>query len=172
MTGAARTDGRDQQFTGIAAAGSTVVAVGSETGVGMSRGLFVVSTDGGHTFASAKVGGPEDGPAATALPQSVGGSSKGWVAIGSGKSGGAVWTSSDGRTWTREPDAVGRVFGPGSRVNQVVSTGAGFIAIGAKSTKGDFSDAKAVVWTSADGRQWEARVGDQIGLEVKKASYS
>ncbi|HEY8478894.1 MAG TPA: hypothetical protein VIL71_03590, partial [Spirillospora sp.] len=169
---AVRTDGRDQKFTAAAASGSTVVAVGGESGSTRTRGLFVVSTDGGRTFASAQVRGGDEGSTATTPPQVVAGSSKKWIAIGSGDGGGTVWTSSDGRSWTRQPDAVGRVFGRGSRVTQVAATGEGFIAIGEKSEKGDFSDAEAAVWTSPDGRQWETRVGDQIGLEVTRASYS
>ncbi|TDC81670.1 sialidase family protein [Actinomadura sp. 7K507] len=172
LNDAVRTDGRNQEFTSAAAVGTTVVAVGGESGVAKSRDLFLVSTDGGRTFEPAKVEGPDDGSTSTTAPQVVAGSSAGWIAIGSGGSGGAVWTSSDGRTWTRQPDAVGRVFGPGNRVHQVVSTGNGFIAIGANSAKGDFSDAEAAVWSSADGRQWETRAGEQIGLEVNRASYS
>ncbi|MFI0481868.1 hypothetical protein [Actinomadura sp. 9N215] len=173
VAGSAKTDGRDQEILGVAAAGSTVVAVGGESDPQTTRGMFLVSTDGGGTFTSAKVAGRDDGgPAATAVPRAVGGSSQGWIAIGSGRPGGAVWTSPDGKTWTPQPDAVGRVFGPGNRVTQIAATGSGFIAIGMNSRKGDFSDAQAAVWSSADGRQWETRVGDDIGLEVTKASYA
>ncbi|XRQ10862.1 hypothetical protein ACN3XK_08190 [Actinomadura welshii] len=171
LNDAARTDGRNQEFTGAAAVDTTVVAVGGESGVDRSRGLFLVSTDGGRTFEPAEVRSSDDGSASTTAPQVVGGSSAGWIAIASGGTG-AVWTSPDGRTWTQQPDAVGRVFGRGKRVHQVVSTGNGFVAIGASSAKGDFSDAEAAVWSSPDGRQWETRVGDQIGLEVNRASYS
>ncbi|MFD0901013.1 hypothetical protein [Actinomadura sediminis] len=168
VPGSAQTDGRDQELGGAAAVGQTIVTVGSEVGAGASRGIFLVSTDGGRTFKSAAV----EGAGGNATPQAVGGGPSGWVAIGAGSTGGAVWTSSDGQSWTRQPDAVGGVFDGGNRVDRIVATGAGYIAIGAKSAKGDFSDAEPVVWLSSDGRAWEARAGDQIGLNVKKASYS
>ncbi|MEV5824913.1 hypothetical protein AB0L25_04995 [Spirillospora sp. NPDC052242] len=168
VPGSAQTDGRDQEFGGAAAVGQTVVTVGSEAGAGATRGIFLVSTDGGRTFKSATV----QGAAGNATPQAVGGGQAGWVAIGAGTTGGAVWTSSDGQSWTRQPDAVGRVFDGGNRVDRIVATGGGYIAMGATSAKGDFSDEEPAVWLSTDGRAWEARVGDQIGLNVQKASYS
>ncbi|GGV20051.1 hypothetical protein GCM10010182_47330 [Actinomadura cremea] len=168
VAGSAQTDGRDQEFGGAAAVGQTVVTVGSETGAGATRGIFLVSTDGGRTFKSATV----EGPAGNATPQAVAGGPSGWVAIGAGATGGAVWTSSDGQSWTRQPDAVGRVFNGGNRVDRIVATGAGYVAVGAQSAKGDFSDEEPAVWLSSDGRAWEARAGDQIGLNVEKASYS
>ncbi|WP_176611454.1 sialidase family protein [Actinomadura sp. WMMB 499] len=168
VAGSAQTDGRDQEFGGAAAVGQTVVTVGSETGAGATRGIFLVSTDGGRTFKSATV----EGPAGSATPQAVAGGPSGWVAIGAGATGGAVWTSADGQSWTRQPDAVGGVFNGGYRVDRVVATGAGYVAIGAQSAKGDFSDEQPTVWLSSDGRAWEARTGDQIGLNIEKASYS
>ncbi|MGH3239561.1 MAG: hypothetical protein ACRDNL_04220, partial [Spirillospora sp.] len=108
-----------------------------------------------------------------AVPEAVGGSSRGWVAIGSRPGlGGAVWTSEDGRQWRRQPDAVGDVFGPGNRVRRITATGAGYLAIGANSKKGDFTDAQPAVWLSSDGRRWEARVGGQIGVQVSKGRFS
>ncbi|MFC9973738.1 hypothetical protein ACFVH6_22860 [Spirillospora sp. NPDC127200] len=162
-----RSDGRDQAITSIAGAGSTLVAVGGETDADGGRGIFLTSSDGGRTFVSAAM---RDGQAAAPgeIPQVVGGSAGGWVAIGTRPGGGAVWTSADGGTWLREPDAVGDVFGSHTRVRRVVGGASGFLAIGEVSAKGDFSDAQPAVWISGDGRRWEPRAGGQIGLQVDK----
>ncbi|GAA4099608.1 hypothetical protein [Actinomadura miaoliensis] len=166
----ARTDGYDQDITGVAASGSTVVAVGGETGPRGSRGMFLVSTDGGRTFGPAAVRGADDtAPRVGDVPAAVGGSSRGWVAIGSRVGGGAVWTSENGRDWQRQPDAVGDVFGGNTRVNRIVAAGDRFLAVGETSAKGDFSDSVPAVWLSGDGRRWEPRSGDQIGLQVRDA---
>ncbi|MCP9967574.1 hypothetical protein LUX57_22600 [Actinomadura madurae] len=174
VDGAARTDGRDQQVTGVAALGSTVVAVGGETDPQDSRGLFLVSTDGGRTFESVAQQDTDGGVAPPGgVPAAVGASSRGWVAIGHRAGGaGAVWTSEDGKEWRRQPDAVGDVFGANDRVTRIVGTGSGFLAIGQNSPKGDFSDARPAAWLSADGRRWEERVDDQIGLQVQKGDLA
>ncbi|MFD0540059.1 hypothetical protein ACFQY7_46045 [Actinomadura luteofluorescens] len=171
---AARTDGRDQQVTGVAARGSTVVAVGGETDPQNSRGLFLVSSDGGRTFTSVDQQDTDGGLAPPGgVPEAVGASRRGWVAVGSrAGGGGAVWLSKDGKEWRRQPDAVGDVFGPHDRVTRIVGTGGGFLAVGENSPKGDFSDARPAVWLSSDGRRWEARVGDQIGLQVQNGGFS
>jgi hypothetical protein len=166
----ARTDGYEQRLTGVAASGSTVVAVGGETGVRGSRGVFLVSTDGGRTFTTAQVRGADGAaPRAGDVPAAVGGSSRGWVAIGSRVTGGAVWTSKNGREWQRQPDAVGDVFGGNVRITRIVAAGDRYLAVGETSAKGDFSDAVPAVWLSGDGRRWEPRSGDQIGLQVRDA---
>ncbi|TDD59949.1 WD40/YVTN/BNR-like repeat-containing protein, partial [Actinomadura rubrisoli] len=173
VDGAARTDGRDQQIAGVAASGSTVVAVGGESDAQTARGLFLVSGDAGRTFKPAELKGADGGaPGPGEVPQAVGGASRGWVAIGARPGGGAVWTSEDGRSWRRQPDAVGDVFGPGNRVRRIVANGSGYLAIGDNSPKGDFSDATPAVWTSSDGRRWEARIGDQIGVQIRKGKLS
>jgi hypothetical protein len=78
-----------------------------------------------------------------------------------------VWTSPDGRSWTREPDRAGDVFGGGSRVARVVATDKGFLAVGEHSRKGDFSDSVPAAWLSQDGRTWQALIGDQVGIPVR-----
>ncbi|SNT27096.1 hypothetical protein SAMN05443665_1021111 [Actinomadura meyerae] len=174
VDGAAPTDGRDQQITGVAAVGSTVVAVGGETDPQNARGLFLVSGDGGRTFESVPQESTDGGVAPPGgVPEAVGASPRGWVAIGSRAGGaGAVWTSENGREWRRQPDAVGDVFGPNDRVTRIAGTRSGFMAIGEYSRKGDFSDAQRAMWLSSDGRRWEARIGDQTGLRVEKSSLS
>ncbi|MFG2084977.1 MULTISPECIES: WD40/YVTN/BNR-like repeat-containing protein [unclassified Spirillospora] len=165
---AARSDGRDQELTGVAASGTTVVAVGGEADPGNYRGVFLVSADGGRTFEAARVEGLDGGePGSTEIPRVVGGGPGGWVAIGTRPGGGAVWTSEDGRTWRRQPDAAGDVFGPGNRVSQVIRTDKGFLAIGEHSRKRDFSDSVPAIWLSADGRNWDALTGKQTGLPLR-----
>ncbi|MFC4056483.1 hypothetical protein ACFOY4_42935 [Actinomadura syzygii] len=165
---AARVDGRDQELTGVAASGATVVAVGGEADPGNYRGVFVVSTDGGRTFKTAEVQGADGGePGPGEVPRVVAGGQGGWVAIGNRPGGGAVWTSPDGRAWRRQPDAAGDVFGPGNRLTQVIGTDKGFLALGENSRKGDFSDATPAVWLSADGRNWDALTGSRIGVPLR-----
>ncbi|MGP4027576.1 hypothetical protein [Actinomadura sp. 3N407] len=165
---AARSDGRDQELTGVAASGATVVAVGGEADPGNYRGVFLVSADGGRTFEAARVEGLDGGePGAAEILRAVGGGPGGWVAIGTRPGGGVVWTSEDGRTWQRRPDAAGDVFGPGNRVSQVIRTDKGFLAIGEHSPKRDFSDSVPALWLSADGQNWDALTGGQTGLPLR-----
>jgi hypothetical protein len=165
---AARSDGRDQELTGVAASGSTVVAVGGEADPGHYRGVFLVSADGGRTFKTADVKGADGGePGATEVPRVVAGGQGGWVAIGSRPGGGVVWTSQDGATWQRQPDAAGDVFGPGNRVTRVIRTDKGFLAIGEHSRKRDFTDSVPATWLSADGTHWDALTGGQVGIQIR-----
>ncbi|GAA2615810.1 hypothetical protein SMC26_09790 [Actinomadura fulvescens] len=158
---AARTDGRDQKITAVSSQGATTVAVGGETDAQSSRVLFLVSGDGGRTFKPAEVNQGDGG----AVPVAVTGSSHGWVAIGTRPGGGAVWTSGDGQSWQRLPDQAAGAFGSNTKVSRVVGTNGGFLAIGT-------SDAEPAVWLSKDGRSWETRVGDKIGLDVKKGKLT
>ncbi|GAA3969065.1 hypothetical protein GCM10023085_59250 [Actinomadura viridis] len=170
---AARADGRDQQLTSAAAVGGTVVAVGAEAdGRGGSRGQFLVSADGGRTFASATVEGDGGEPGPGELPRVVAGSAKGWIAIGVRPGGGAVWTSENGRNWRRQPDEAGQPFGANARVRRAAASDNGFLAFGETSQKGDFSDAQPAVWLSPDGARWEQRVGDRIGLPIQRGTIS
>ncbi|NKZ02473.1 sialidase family protein [Actinomadura latina] len=165
---AARSDGRDQELTGVAASGSTVVAVGGEADPGHYRGVFLVSADGGRTFKAARVEGADGGePGATEVPRVVAGGQGGWVAIGTRPGGGVVWTSQDGASWQRQPDAAGDVFGPGNRVTRVIRTDKGYLAIGEHSRKRDFTDSVPATWVSSDGRQWDALTGGQVGIQIR-----
>ncbi|WP_433332696.1 hypothetical protein [Spirillospora sp. CA-294931] len=170
---ASAADGRNQQLTGVAAAGSTVVTVGGEADARSSRGQFLVSTDGGRSFKPAAVQGPDGGePGDGEVPRLVTASPKGWLAIGGRPGGGAVWTSPDGQTWKRQPDVNVTSFGPADRVKRLVASGAGYLAIGEHTRKGDFSDAEPAVWISSDGQRWEGRAGQQIGLPIKQGSVN
>ncbi len=64
-----------------------------------------------------------------------------------------MWTSPDGRTWDRLPDADLAAFG---RVafSDVVSGPAGIVAVGALAPANGAG--KGTIWTSPDGRSWTA----------------
>lgn len=81
----------------------------------------------------------------------------GLVAVGWNDQGAAVWTSSDGRTWTPVPDEE---LGPGT-ISDVTTGGPGLVAVGTTDNEsarisGTQTDGPThgVVWTSEDGRTW------------------
>ncbi|MGI8331022.1 WD40/YVTN/BNR-like repeat-containing protein [Actinomadura scrupuli] len=154
---AATTDGRVQELTGVAAAGSTVVAIGSEQGV-PPRSRFVTSADGGRSWQVAPVRAPDgDEPAPGQVPSRITGGAGGWLALG----GTAVWTSRDGRAWIRRPDVPVSVLGPSDQVYGLVRTASGFLAVGVTGTAGK---TQGVVWTTADGETWQRSGADRLGL--------
>ncbi len=162
---AATADGRDQGLSSVAAIGSTVVAVGGD-GDGVSvRPEFVVSTDGGRSFRLANVRTLSgDEPPTGEVPRQIATANGTWVALGTGPDGTVVWTSRDGRNWTRQPDAAGAAFGRGDRIARVTGVGSGFVAVGSTSAKGDFSDPTPVVWRSSDGHRWDRLTGGQLSI--------
>ncbi|GAB2859142.1 hypothetical protein GCM10027176_71930 [Actinoallomurus bryophytorum] len=169
---AAKSDGRDQELLGVASSGSIVVAVGGEADTADYRGEFLVSTDGGRSFRLADVRTPDGAePGYGDTPRVVGGSDGAWVALGGSRTGTAVWTSRDGRTWTRQPDSTGAVFGR-DKITRVARTSGGFVAVGSTSQKGDYSDAVPVVWLSSDGRQWQRLGNDQLKMSLSGGPLS
>jgi hypothetical protein len=170
---AATTDGRDQRLNGVTAVGSTVVAVGGESDTLGARAQFFVSTDGGSTFRLGTVRTPQGDEASYGdTPKVVAGSGRAWVAIGSRQGGPAVWTSKDGTAWIRQPDTAGWAFTQADRVHRVARTSTGFIAVGDTSAKGDYSDARPVVWLSGDGSRWERLADQQLPMSVTSGSLS
>ncbi|HEY0537222.1 MAG TPA: hypothetical protein VGD53_02595, partial [Actinoallomurus sp.] len=165
---AAKTDGRDQELLGVAASGSTVVAVGGELDTTDYRSEFLVSTDGGRSFHLATVRTPagDEAPYGDA-PQHIAGGNGSWVALGVSPGGGVVWTSRDGRSWTRHPNSAGVPFSGANRIAQVTRTASGFVAVGTTSAKGDFSDLAPVVWRSTDGARWTRLTADQLKISAK-----
>jgi len=72
---------------------------------------------------------------------------------------GAVWTSSNGVTWSRVPDDEGVFGGPDSQgMESVAVWEGGLVAVGWDDS-GD--DRDAAVWTSSDGVAWSRVVGDE-----------
>ncbi len=66
-----------------------------------------------------------------------------------------IWTSSDGRTWSR---VIGQELGPGV-INDVTCGGPGLVAVG--DGEGDGS-ARGAVWTSRDGLAWSRAPDDPV----------
>jgi serine/threonine-protein kinase len=87
------------------------------------------------------------------------------VAVGRDDAGGdadaAVWTSSDGRRWTRVPGGtLGRIGE--QRMDAVAAVGEELVAVGSERTGGDTDPA---VWRSADdGTTWDRVEGAASGL--------
>lgn len=169
----ATTDGRDQELTGVSAVGSTVVAVGGEADDLGARAQFLVSDDAGRSFRLAAVRTPrgEEPPFGDA-PRHVAGSTAGWVALGNGAGGGVAWTSRNGRTWTRHPDAAKTAFTPHDRIARLIWTGSGYLAVGATSAKGDFSDPAPVIWRSPSGTRWERQAIDDGQMSAEGGTLS
>jgi hypothetical protein len=134
--------------TGIAAIGSTLVAVGI---VGDERrGTTAVwrSTDGGGTWSS--ISSP---PLALGRMLAVAPAGPGLVAVGelAGQTGAAAWFSADGSTWGT---AGGSGLDNGDLemvMTAVGRSGSGVVAAGWRT---DAANGSAVVWRSADGLTW------------------
>lgn len=145
-------DGGDQTINDLAAVGSTVVAVGSDEGGGLSRPIFLRSTDAGQTWqAGAVVVGQPDvrsvGDGAYLVRRYRGS----WLCFGSASSGYSEWTSHDGLTWTQrrlDPHA----FRSSDHIGGVGVTARGLVAVGSVAGRlGRYPQA----WTSHDGLTWK-----------------
>ncbi|RAY14233.1 hypothetical protein DPM19_14730 [Actinomadura craniellae] len=159
-------DGRDQELTAVAAAGSTVVAAGGESDALTYRAQFLVSGDGGNSFRPATVR-DADGtePPHGEVPRHVVGSARGWVAMGDRSGGTIVWHSQDGRSWTRlAGGGVLDLFGPKQRVLRLIAADAGFVAVGESTVRGDYSDSAPVLWWSSDGTRWNRMISNQLNI--------
>ncbi len=148
-------------LAGVAAVGSTVVAVGSQATFPSVRPLILTSADGGHTWEPAMLRAPGGGVAAGAgaVPVMVAGGSGGWLALGTD----TAWTSKDGRSWQ-----LGRGIAPladGDRVLALAQAGNGFVAVGENvRSQGPEPLRSPVLWTSSDGLTWQRQSGSQLGL--------
>ena len=170
------TDGRTWRRSSSASLGSeqaelaTVVstpsgflAAGRAGGLGTeTRASFWSSADGLEWTR-----GPDGPDAAAARVESLAGSAGTWVAVGvavrgTSISGGAAWTSTDGRSWRRAP-ATQPQFGP---LHGVTTSPDGFIAVGT-----NLAGTKAVVLSSSDGLAWRAAPDagalDNYGLQIE-----
>jgi hypothetical protein len=153
---AAATGGRSHTLDTVVSAGSTAVAIGSEQGGVYSRGQFLTSGDGGHSWRLAAVRAADGGdPPQGEYPQLLAGGTGAWAALGNTHDGTVEWTSRDARTWTRRPQSG--AFGPGDTVRQLVRTTSGFVAAGTATVN---AATQAVIWTSADGGSWTRLGGD------------
>jgi hypothetical protein len=102
-----------------------------------------------------------------ATPGAVTDGGPGYVAVGShaavgsgGPGQGAIWTSTDGISWTRIEQALGEGY-EFSSINDIVNTGSVLVAIGsAWEDRGDYgwvvrAQNDLLIWTSTDGQVWK-----------------
>ena len=86
-----------QSIGRIVAAGTTVVAMGSQVSDGVVRQQFFVSANGGASWRLAPVRAPGGGQPPLGYPAArLAGGPGGWLAVGPQ----AIWTSPDGTAWT------------------------------------------------------------------------
>jgi hypothetical protein len=144
-----------REMTSVTAGGPGLVAVGDDWSGGRGVAAVWTSTDGrvwSRVPHDEAVFGGSDGQGMASV--TVGG--PGLVAVGDDWSGGrgvaAVWTSTDGRVWSRVPHDEAVFGGPGDQgMASVTAGGPGLVAVGeARSDDGGV----AAVWTSTDGRVW------------------
>ncbi len=152
-------------LTGVAAAGSTVVAVGSRAALPSARPLVLMSPDGGRTWRPAVLraqpGGPAAGPGA--VPLMVAGGPGRWLAVGPD----ATWLSPDGRSWRLGPGIA--PLAAGDRVQALARTGGGFVAVGENvRLLGAHVARTPVLWMSANGLTWQRQGPSQLGLPAGK----
>ncbi|HEX7949478.1 MAG TPA: hypothetical protein VF494_03945 [Candidatus Limnocylindrales bacterium] len=81
--------------------------------------------------------------------------------------GTAIWTSPDGRVWTRLADAVGPP--PGTRLREVTRRPGGFLAAAAFEEPAGYPDTPGPpltsgIWTSSDAIHWAPIPGTPLGL--------
>src|SRR5436305_11268835 len=162
-----RARGIFQWVSAVAAAGRTIVAVGSLTGPWLPRAQFLVSADGGRSWRLAPVRGPGGSvPPPADLPLlAAGGAARpggrgGWLAVG----GGAAWTSTDGKTWALAPGKGIAPVRAADRVLALASTGRGFLAVGENAPGGHQAKASPVAWTSGNGLSWQRRPAARLHL--------
>jgi hypothetical protein len=146
-------------LTGVAAAGRTVVAVGSQATLPFARPLVLTSPDGGRTWQSTVLRAPPGG----GMPLMVAGGHAGWLAVGPD----AAWTSPDGRSWRLGP-GVAPLAG-GDRVQALAQTRGGFAAVGENVRPvGDDLVRTPVLWSSANGLTWQRRGAGELDLPAGK----
>lgn len=150
---ASKTSGRAHGLSAVAASGGTLVAVGSEQGGSYSRAQFLSSGDGGRSWQVGRIRTADGGdPPQGEYPRLLAGSAGAWTALGLTRTGMIAWTSTDARTWTRQPATA---YAPDDQVASLARTSSGFVATGA-------SHGKAVVWVSGDGRTWQRLDADSL----------
>jgi hypothetical protein len=151
-------------LTGIAAVGSTLVAIGAQGTLPAARPLVLTSADGGQTWQRAVLRVPGGGTAgAGAVPLLVAGGPGKWLALAAD----ATWTSADGRAWRLGP-AIAPVAA-GDRVRALAATAAGFLAVGENvHLQGGVVTRSPVLWRTSDGLTWQREGAAQARLPAGK----
>jgi hypothetical protein len=161
----APSDGSQQMFADVAAVGNTVVAAGSERTSSLSRPRFLVSEDGGHTWAVAAIKTEPGARPGGAIPFKIVGTDGAWLALGRTSDHFAAWTSTDGRTWLKIKDSAS-AFHATDHLQQIAKSAQGYVAIGYDAASGKAG--KPILWLSADGRSWRRTEGGKIELPAGK----
>ncbi|HYB85643.1 MAG TPA: hypothetical protein VEC76_02240 [Streptosporangiaceae bacterium] len=150
-------------LTAVAAAGHTVVAVGSQATLPFARPLIVMSSDGGRRWHRTVLRTPGGGDTAGTVPLMVAGGNGRWLALGQD----AAWTSPDGRSWQLGPGIA--PLADGDRVLALAQTGGGFAAVGENvRPQGPGVVRTPVLWISVNGLTWQRLGADQLGLPAGK----
>jgi hypothetical protein len=147
----------------IVAAGDTIVATGQQTGAGITRQQFFVSTNGGGSWrlAAQTVAGGTNSPAPGHIAPLLAGGPGGWLAVGKQ----AIWTSQNGTAWTLAAShGISKV--PGDQIWVLTRTAVGFLAGGSD------AQGQGVVWTSADGVHWQRMTSAQLGIHALNIAYA
>jgi serine/threonine protein kinase len=144
--------GHEEMFD-AATFGDVVVAVGYRTTDAGDRDAAVWVESGG-TWSRMEEGLSEPGEQQMNAVLRGG---PGFVAVGTDDVGGdvdaAVWTSTDGRTWTRVSDPEATFGGPGTqRMSALALFGSTIAAAGYSDTAA--GDSNGAIWLSTDGTNW------------------
>ncbi|MGW4472401.1 hypothetical protein ACWENQ_22245 [Nonomuraea sp. NPDC004354] len=159
-------DGSNQKLNDLAAVGSTVVAVGSDTTSPVPRPLFLFSPDSGATWQLADVTG-----STTTTVQRVVGANGRWLAFGQDGTGDerGLWTSTDGSTWAAVEQSGLEAFRKGDLIHDIARTSSGFVAVG-RTVLQDGTPGP-VAWHSPDGRAWTRVDSRDIGTPDKVREF-
>ncbi len=145
-----------QTMNQVASDGSTVVAIGSQTGGDIPRAQFFVSENGGRAWRLAPVAAAGGGtPAPGHAAQFVVHGPRGWLAVGPH----AIWTSTGGHSWTLASTTGVTSVDADDQMAALTSTSSGFLAVGRNAAEGT-----AVIWTSPDGLHWRRLAAAQLLL--------
>lgn len=145
-----------QWMFGVAAGDLGVIVVGSDDMGGYGDAAVWTSTDGLTWARVPNADGVFGGPGYEMM-SGVAIGDFGLVAVGSAWFGpewirAAAWTSRDGETWTRAPDAPALVGNDAKSVSMraVAVSGTGVVAVGIEFSQ----ESDPAVWTSPDGLSW------------------
>ena len=141
-------------MTGVTAIGSGIVAVGLHSQPEAAAAWR--SSDGLHWSAVSDIGG-SGGARLNCLAHG----SAGYVGVGQDAAGAAVWWSADGSAFQR----LVLTTAEGTRLLAVIAGGPGFVAVGSMVDPSQVL--QGAIWTSTDGRTWQADPTDAPFLGVK-----
>ena len=158
-------DGTDYHLTSAQfACGGQIDATTGPAGVVITTSDNATAyTENGDAWSAHRIAATIPDPNARVM--AVAADDNGYVAVGSTRdvtnsskdSGGAIWWSPDGSTWTRVATALSPTNPKyiQAEFTGVAHTDAGWIAVGWQlHPGGDPASTDAIVWTSADGQHW------------------